>query len=751
MKRKWILPHLLATLLSGIGFLGLHAFSATDDDHWESGFVLPPGVNGQVYASVVLGRDLFIGGPFSIAGTNEIRYLARWDGTNWYSVGGGVDGPVFALAVQRKLLIVAGQFTSAGPVTATNIAQWSGQSWETLGNGVSGTYGRFTGGPAIWSLAVSGNFIYAGGQFQTAGNVRATNIAKWNGTQWSSLRGGIDGAQPEWFPPEQDGSVVYALAARGPKLYAGGMFARAGGVFTTNIAYWNGRAWHALRSGVSDGSTSYIVGDETRSGVVYGLGFHRGRLLVGGDFQRVGRFNVRNFAEWSGTDWVCPRASFDGDVNRFLSSGDVLYVGGRFTTINKTTVQHIARGNGSSWSKLGEGLSGQVITLTGMGRTIYAGGAFGVAGDTSASGIARWDGKRWSALGNGTGNSIMGDDRAIVAAGVSTFYVAGQIHTAGTNRVGNIAKWDGTNWSGLGNGISGFIRKTATIGSDLFVAGAFVMPDVGATNLAKWNGTNWSAVGGYTPNAGTTYFGLTDDMVAGGSNLYLYNSELGFTYPLTFPHLVRWDGSNWSTLPHPPSSGPQLFVLMLAANEQYLYASLHVPVFAPLGNETRIKKWDGYAWSDVGGQLRNINSTEGRITAMLANGNELYIAGEFIGIGDVAVTNLARWDGSTWSSLGGAFDSSSGQVSSLALSGDKLFIAGSFNTIGGVSANNIARWDGQNWSPLGSGLINESAATSGGTYVSGLAASGGQVCAVGDFTSAGSKPSYHFAIWDEPQ
>ena len=34
--------------------------------------------------------------------------------------------------------------------------------------------------------------IYAGGFFSTAGGVSANRIAKWNGTQWSSLGGGMN-------------------------------------------------------------------------------------------------------------------------------------------------------------------------------------------------------------------------------------------------------------------------------------------------------------------------------------------------------------------------------------------------------------------------------------------------------------------------------------------------------------------------------------------------------------------------------
>jgi len=38
---------------------------------------------------------------------------------------------------------------------------------------------------AIRALAISGNDLYAGGDFNNAGGVCASGIAKWNGTKWS--------------------------------------------------------------------------------------------------------------------------------------------------------------------------------------------------------------------------------------------------------------------------------------------------------------------------------------------------------------------------------------------------------------------------------------------------------------------------------------------------------------------------------------------------------------------------------------
>jgi len=80
---------------------------------------------------------------------------------------------------------------------------------------------------SVLALAVTGDDLYAGGLFGTAGGSNANYIAKWNGNTWSALCSGISGR-------------VTALAASGSDLYAGGEFTTAGGVYATNIAKWNG-------------------------------------------------------------------------------------------------------------------------------------------------------------------------------------------------------------------------------------------------------------------------------------------------------------------------------------------------------------------------------------------------------------------------------------------------------------------------------------------------------------------------------
>jgi hypothetical protein len=74
------------------------------------------------------------------------------------------------------------------------------------------------------ALVVSGSDLYAVGRFEHAGGSAASQIAKWNGSNWSALGSGMN-------------ADVFAVAVSGSDLYAGGLFTRAGGKASTYVAH----------------------------------------------------------------------------------------------------------------------------------------------------------------------------------------------------------------------------------------------------------------------------------------------------------------------------------------------------------------------------------------------------------------------------------------------------------------------------------------------------------------------------------
>jgi hypothetical protein len=146
------------------------------------------GVFGGVDALAVVGNEVFVGGRFTSAGGVSANNVARFNTqTNTWSTLGtgssnGVDSLVFALAVVGNEVVVGGEFRSAGGVSANGVARFNTQTntWSTLGTGSSNgvSIGGVSGG--VYALAVSGNEVYVGGRFISAGGVSAIGVARWN-------------------------------------------------------------------------------------------------------------------------------------------------------------------------------------------------------------------------------------------------------------------------------------------------------------------------------------------------------------------------------------------------------------------------------------------------------------------------------------------------------------------------------------------------------------------------------------------
>ncbi|MCI0489543.1 MAG: HYR domain-containing protein [Blastocatellia bacterium] len=147
-------------------------------------------------------------------------------------------------------------------------------------------------------------------------------------------------------------------------------------------------------------------------------------------------------------------------------------------------------------------------------------------------------------------------------------------------------------------------------------------------------------------------------------------------------------------------------------------------------------------WDDRFGLL----GTNGTVFAIAADGSgNVYIGGLFTAVGHVLASNIARWDGTSWSALGDGSNLSdngvNNQVIAIAISGGDVYAGGTFTqarTSAGsvVQASRIARWSTMtnSWSALGDGTgVNNNGVNN---IVSALAASGSDLYAGGTFTQA---------------
>ena len=112
----------------------------------------------------------------------------------------------------------------------------------------------------------------------------------------------------------------------------------------------------------------------------------------------------------------------------------------------------------------------------------------------------------------------------------------------------------------------------------------------------------------------------------------------------------------------------------------------------------RIARWDGSQVTNLGSGMTR-SSGEARVFALGVyddgNGPCLYAAGLFSRAGSTAAGDIAKWDGQTWSNIGGG--TRNGGVNVLGAfdlgKGFSLYAGGGFRAMSGVSSDHIARLD----------------------------------------------------------
>lgn len=378
--------------------------------------------------------ELVVGGQFSTASGLVVNHVARTAGTDWKPMGRPpLSARVEAIAIWDpdgeggvdSQLVVGGSFVRAGAVEANRVAMWDGAEWTALGSGLGSTIGHSVFALEIWDPdgpGVGGLELVAGGSFIEAGEVPAKYVARWDGTEWGELGGGVNNdiyALKVWDP---DGA-----GPRTPELVAGGRFTTAGAITAHRISSWNGISWRSFGSGIPSGAVWAIeVWDSDGPGPL------NAELFVGGAIRSAGGVLSPGIARWDDTQWrplgvgltdnppAAVYALVTWDPDGPGPGLEVLVAGGSFSSAGGNPAHGVAIWDGMQWSSIGPGPAGtnnSVYAFTtwdadGAGPAIaelVVGGAFSLFGDgANRPGLGRWDGAAWRPLGGGVNDSVHG-------------------------------------------------------------------------------------------------------------------------------------------------------------------------------------------------------------------------------------------------------------------------------------------------------------------------------------------------------
>lgn len=283
--------------------------------------------------------------------------------------------------------------------------------------------------------------VYMGGHFYF-GNHDATAIdpdivlggrGYWDGTQWQKMST-VGGASPD---------IHSMCVAPDGNIYVCGTFASIGNnaPAAVNVARWDGSTWYALGSGLN-GTGRAIVAHPN------------GDIYVGGDFTTPGKY----IARWDGSSWHGLGATgLNGPVHAlaFSANAETLYIGGDFDdeyTATSATLENVCSYSPSTntFSAMGAGVNNIVnVILLANDSTPYIGGEFTASNDVHGTQVmycvAKFNGTNWERLGDGLrGGSCYGlawtEENHLAASG--WFTSAGGL----SYRADNIAFWNGSNW-----------------------------------------------------------------------------------------------------------------------------------------------------------------------------------------------------------------------------------------------------------------------------------------------------------------
>lgn len=459
----------------------------------------------------------------------SLNGIARYDGTNWSALGSGIVGTVLGMKIIGTDLYVVGYIQSAGGVPVNNIAKWDGSSWSSVGQGLP---------LVLREIEYYQNKIYVTG-FPPFGSL--SYLACFDGNSWNQNLGTFDRNVVGMFVNNGDLYIYGEFllfntdTVHGIIKYNGSNFQYfpAVGVYGVSAAALVDTTVYVLNA--YDASVDYFDGNQWQN---YYSDTTMGERLTG-LFSYQNALGVildsTQYSTTSGNYKLLRKMTSPGSWSRLLrmrndnhtlvvddvvSYGNSLHVAGLIDHIDDTLAISYFHYNGNNWenpgkpkgpSYLNSWVNSSVSTLVKdpVNGDIIVGGRFIYAGNSYSPNVARWDGTSWHAMGQGLSSSV-----SKLLYFNNELYAFGYFGRAGSNWVGRVAKWNGASWQPVGTGFDGAVMDAVVYNNAIYACGSFTNVDGMALNyVAKYDGVSWSQAGD----------GVLDETT---THLFVYNNQL---------------------------------------------------------------------------------------------------------------------------------------------------------------------------------------------------------------------------------
>ncbi|NUM50545.1 MAG: T9SS type A sorting domain-containing protein [Flavobacteriales bacterium] len=350
---------------------------------------------------------LYIGGSFTYFNGDTVFGIVKYDGSNFYRMGCGLEWDCSFIPGGGNIVVkpnsivrynneiyIAGNFTKSNNVTLNGLARWDGSDWQPCGTGLKNEYGGNSGGS---SLKVLNNELYVCGiGLDSCAGVPANGIAKYNGVSWSAVH------NIPRFKPNQSNYITDVEVYNGDIYVCGNFYDSIGGDIW-RIARWNGSQWVGVDGGMKGG-----IGGVNKMVVYKGLLYAAGIFGSAGSNPHAKGIATWDGTKWENVGggiyypWPMSMQIFDMKVYK-----DKLYIVGWFSQAGGIPTKQLAVWDGVNWCSFdttNTSFDNVILALDFYQDTLYIGGGFwSVDGDTNITYIAKYIGAGPDTCGNTTG------------------------------------------------------------------------------------------------------------------------------------------------------------------------------------------------------------------------------------------------------------------------------------------------------------------------------------------------------------